>query len=84
MTEILCPICKNPNFNLEVSHAHCNKCQGVIYFHELYCIARYGKKTIDKELDNTLKELGQVLDYKIKPRLSLWSKLKRVIGCNGD
>jgi len=51
-----CPTCSNNKWELEEDHAHCSECGSVIRFDELRCLLLYGKRPIDKLLDDSLKD----------------------------
>jgi hypothetical protein len=49
-----CPNCGNDKWMLEHDHAHCSECHEVIRFDELGCLILYGKRPIDKLLEDEL------------------------------
>lgn len=51
-----CPHCGNNKWELESDHAHCSQCQNVIRYDELNSLLLYGKRPIDKLVDDFLKD----------------------------
>ena len=64
---VKCPVCKKTHFVVETTYNHglawlrCYTCYSVLYFNEIYCVAKYGKRPIDKQLEDSINNLEVIL-----------------------